>query len=54
MRYLIPQINVPFFMSVSGLVFLLTFIGIIFYVYSKSKAKVYERAASLALDSNED
>lgn len=50
MRYLIPTINVPLFMSLSGTIFLLTFIGIIFYVYSKRRENFYEKAATLALE----
>ncbi len=50
MRYLIPKINAPFFISISGAVFLLTFIGIIFYVYNKNRKNFYERAANIALE----
>jgi cbb3-type cytochrome oxidase subunit 3 len=52
-KHLIPEVDVPWTVPVTGLLFFLFFIGVIFYVFSSRKKNDYKAAEELPLDDGE-
>lgn len=53
MKHLIPEVQVPWTVPITGLLFFLFFIGVVFYVFSASRKKKYQWIERLPLDDGE-
>lgn len=50
MKHLLPHVELPYTVLVSGTVFFLLFLGIVALVYSKGRKKTYEETSVLPLE----
>jgi cbb3-type cytochrome oxidase subunit 3 len=50
MRFLLPEVFVPFRVAVMGLVFLLFFVAMTLYVYSSRRRQQYDQLEKLPLE----
>ena len=54
MRGLIPPLDPSWWMTVSALVFLVVFIGLILWVYQPARRRYYENSSRIPLEDDKD